>query len=67
VETKGIEPSPLTAFKILISKSGGAKYGAPENDSIRKHPNFADIIETSNLPKDFKEALIATVKHKEIL
>jgi len=67
MEVKGIEQSPLTPSKTPISKSGGAKCGALENDFSRKYPDFTNIIDDSNLPKDFKKALIAALKHKAIL
>jgi hypothetical protein len=67
METKGIEQSSLTPSKTPISKSGGAKSGALENDFFQKYPDFADILGASNLPKDFKKALIATLKNKVIL
>ena len=67
METKGIEQSPLMPSKTPISKVGGAKSGALENDFFRKYPDFADILDASNLPKDLKKALIAALKHKVIL
>jgi len=67
METKGIEQSPLAPSKTPISKSGGAKSGALGNDFFRKYPDFTNIVDTSNLPKDFKEALIATLKHEAML
>jgi hypothetical protein len=58
VETKGIEQSPLTPSKTPISKSSGAKSGALNDVFFKKYPDFADIIDASNLPKNFKETLI---------
>ena len=63
----GLEQSALTASKIPISKSGSAKCGALKDDFFKKYPDFANIIDNSNLPKDFKKALITTLKRKEIL
>jgi len=63
METKGIEQSPLTPSKTPISQSGCAKSGPPESDFSQKFPDFADIIDTSNLPRDFKKELITALKH----
>jgi len=65
--TKGIEQSPLTPPKTPISKERSAKSGALGNDFFRKYPDFADILDASNLPKEFKTTLIAALKHKVIL
>jgi len=62
METKGIEQSPLTPSKTLISKSRGAKSGALESGFFKKYSDFADILDSSNLPKDFKNALITELK-----
>jgi hypothetical protein len=62
MEMKGIEQSPLTPSKTSISKSGGAKSGALKDDFCKKYPDFADIIDASNLPKDFKKVLIVELK-----
>jgi len=67
METKGIEQTLLTPSKTPISKSGGAKSGALENDFSRRYPDFANIIDASNLSKDFKKTLITALKHEVIL
>lgn len=67
METKGIEQYPLTPPKTPISKSSGAKSGALESDFFQKYADFADILDASNLPKDFEKALIAALKHEVIL
>ena len=63
----GLEQLPVTASKNPIPKESGAKSGALGNDFFRKYPDFTNIVDTSNLPKDFKEALIATLKHEAML
>lgn len=57
METKRIEQSPLTPSKMSISKSGGVKSGALKDDFFKKYPDFADIINASNLSIDFKKCL----------
>ena len=66
-ETNGIEQSPLTPLKIPIPQNDGAKSGALESDFFKKYPDFANIIAASNLSKDFKKAIIASLKYKVIL
>jgi len=67
METKGIEQYPLTPPKIPISKSSGAKSGVLDSDFSQKYPDFADILDASNLTKDFEKTLIAAIKHEVIL
>jgi hypothetical protein len=57
METKGIEQSPLAPSNTSISKSGGAKSDALKDDFFKKYPDFADIINVSNLSIDFKKCL----------
>jgi hypothetical protein len=64
METKGIEQSPLKPSKTPISESGGAKSGALKDVFFKKYPDFADIIDASNLPKDFKEILIIELQQR---
>ena len=64
METKGIEQSPLSPSKTPISKTRGAKSGALEDDFFKKYPDFTEIIDTSDLPKDFKKALITELKQR---
>jgi hypothetical protein len=64
METKGIEQSPLTPSKTSISKSGCAKSGALKDDFFKKYPDFAAIIDVSNLPKNFKKVLIVELQTK---
>jgi len=64
METKGIEQSPFSPSKTAISKTRGAKSGALKDDFFKKYPDFADIIDNSDLPKDFKKALISELKQR---
>jgi hypothetical protein len=64
---EGLEQSSLTHPKTPISKTDGAESGALESDFFKKYPNFADIIDTSELPKDFKKMLVAELKRKAIV
>lgn len=59
----GFEHPSVTVSKTPISEGGGAKSDAPESDFFQKFPDFADIINTSNLPRDFKKELITALKH----
>jgi hypothetical protein len=61
---EGLEQSPLTHPKTTISKTGGAKSGALESDFLKKYPDFPNIITNSNLPQDFKQALITELKQR---
>lgn len=67
METKGIEQSTLTPSKNPMSRGSGAKSGALKDDFFKKYTDFVDILEASNLPKDFKKVLITKLKDEAIL
>jgi hypothetical protein len=64
---EGLEQSPLPHPKTPISETRGAKSGALESGFFKKYPDFAEIIDTSDLPKDFKKMLVAELKRKAIV
>ncbi len=65
METKGIEPAPLSLSKTRISQKGGAKSGALKDDFRRKYPDYAERIEGSNLPEPMKRDLIKLLVESE--
>jgi hypothetical protein len=60
----GAELSVLTPSKTHISGQRGARSGAFESDFLKKYPNFTNLIDNSDLPKDFKKALVVELKQR---
>ena len=60
METKGIEPSSLTATKTLISETDGAKCGVPADAN---GPDLSEIVRLRpELPERIRTAIKALIE-----
>ena len=60
MESKGIEPSSLTAFKTAISETGGGKSGAPADAN---DPDLAEVVKAwPELSEDTRTAIKAQIE-----